>query len=91
LIIGILTKKTGFVPRGKLGLFNGQYYEENFHFGKILQSSGTRKLVEVLRNWLATGDGSRFSRFYLEFPEIRELLESGRVQVLKVYASQLLR
>jgi hypothetical protein len=45
----------------------------------------------VLRNWLATRDRSRFSRSHLEFPEIRELLESGRVQVLKVYALQPLR
>jgi hypothetical protein len=38
-------------------------------------------LLEVLRNWLATGNESRFLRSHLEFPEIRELLESGRVQV----------
>jgi hypothetical protein len=37
------------------------------------------------------GDGSQFSRAHLEFPEIKELLELGRVQALKLYASQPLR
>jgi hypothetical protein len=45
----------------------------------------------VLRNWLKTGDGSRFSRSDLEFQEIKELSKAGRVQALKLYATQLLR
>jgi hypothetical protein len=50
-----------------------------------------KESLEVLKHWLATGDGSRFSRAHLEFPEIKELSESGRVQALKLYASQPLR
>jgi hypothetical protein len=45
----------------------------------------------VLRNWLKTGDGSRFSCSLLEFSEIKELSEAGRIQALKLYAMQLLR
>jgi hypothetical protein len=45
----------------------------------------------VLRNWLKTGDGSWFSHSHLEFLEIKELSEAGRVQALKLYAMQPLR
>jgi hypothetical protein len=47
--------------------------------------------LEVLRKWLAMGEGSRFSRAHLEFPEIKELSESGQVQALKAYTTQPLR
>jgi hypothetical protein len=79
------------------------FHEENLAF---LTLNTTRKLftlakfyglpehgesLEVLRKWLAMGDGSRFLRAHLEFPEIKELSESGRVQALKAYAAQPLR
>jgi hypothetical protein len=35
--------------------------------------------LAVLQDWLASGDGSRFSRGHLEFPELKELSEFGRV------------
>jgi hypothetical protein len=44
--------------------------------------------LSVLRNWLKTGDGSRFSRCHLE---IKELSKAGRFQALKLYATQPLR
>jgi hypothetical protein len=47
--------------------------------------------LSVLRDWLALGDGSQFSRGHLEFPELKELSEFGRVQALKAYSSQPLR
>jgi hypothetical protein len=47
--------------------------------------------LSVLRNWLKTGDRSQFSQCHLEFQEIKELSEAGRVQALKLYATQLLR
>jgi hypothetical protein len=50
-----------------------------------------KESLEVLKHWLAMGDGSRFSRAHLEFPEIKELSELGRVQALKLYTSQPLR
>jgi hypothetical protein len=58
---------------------------------ELFQEENLASLLEVLRKWLATGDGSRFSRVHLEFPEIKELSESGRVQALKAYAAQPLR
>lgn len=46
---------------------------------------------DVLKSWIQCGDGSRFSRAHLEFSEIREISESGRVEALKIYSSQPLR
>jgi hypothetical protein len=62
-----------------------------FTLAKFYSHPEHENLLEVLRKAIATRDGSRFSRSHLEFPEIRELLESGRVQVLKVYALQPVR
>jgi hypothetical protein len=46
---------------------------------------------DVLKNWIQLGDGSQFSQSHLEFAEIRELSELGRVEALKIYSSQPLR
>jgi hypothetical protein len=50
-----------------------------------------RDSFDVLKNWIQLGDGSRFSRGHLEFAEIRELSEPGRVEALTIYSSQPLR
>ena len=47
--------------------------------------------LAILQAWLAAGDGSQFSKGHLEFPELQELSEFGRVQALKAYSSQPLR
>jgi hypothetical protein len=62
-----------------------------FTLAKFYSLPEHRESLEVLRKWLAMGDGCRFSRVHLEFPEIKELSESGRVQALKAYAAHPLR
>jgi hypothetical protein len=74
--LGHIQKKAGALLQRKPGFPYYQHYPYTFYFGKI---------------WLATEDGSRFSRAHLEFPEIKDLSELGRVQALKLYASQPLR
>jgi hypothetical protein len=42
----------------------------------------------VLKNWIQVSDGSQFCQGHLEFAEIRELSELGRVEALKIYSLQ---
>ena len=62
-----------------------------FTLAKFYGQEAHTESLGILREWLAAGDRSRFSRGHLEFPELRELSESGRVQALKAYSSQPLR
>ena len=41
--------------------------------------------IVVLRDWYKNGDGSRFSRGHLEFPEIKELKDEDCATILKQY------
>jgi hypothetical protein len=52
-----------------------------FMLAKFYGQTEHENSLLVLRNWLKTGDGSQFSCSHLEFSEIKELSEAGRVQV----------
>jgi hypothetical protein len=62
-----------------------------FTLAKFYNLQEHENSLSVLRNWLKTLDGSQFSRFHLEFQEIKELSEAGRIQAWKLYAMQPLR
>jgi hypothetical protein len=62
-----------------------------FTLAKFYRVPECRDSCNVLKNWIQLGDSSRFSRGHLEFAEIRELSELGRVEALKIYSSQPLR
>jgi hypothetical protein len=62
-----------------------------FTLAKFYRILERRDSFDVLKNWIQLGDGSQFCRGHLEFAEIRELSEPGRVEALKIYSSQPLR
>jgi hypothetical protein len=59
-----------------------------FTLAKFYRVPERRDSFDVLKNWIQLGDGSRFCRGHLEFAEIRELSELGRVEALEIYSSQ---
>jgi hypothetical protein len=70
-----------------LGSLTPATTQKLFTLAKFYRVLERRDFFGGLKNWIQLVDGSRFSRGHLEFAEIRELSELGRVEALKIYSS----
>lgn len=57
-----------------------------FTMAKFYMAPERSQCLGVLKSWLEKGDGSRFCRGHLDFPEIKELQDSDQAAVLRKYS-----